>query len=113
MDKTKIIEYCLTLSDTEEGFPFDDRTWVAKVYGKMFILMDIPGESTSINLKCDPEKSELLRAEYEFIVPGYHMNKRHWITVHCHQSSIDWNFLKELIQHSYHLVRSSTKRKSK
>ena len=62
--KSKILDYCLSLPHTEETFPFDTRTWVAKVYDKMFALMDILDDDVKINLKCNPEKAEELRAEF-------------------------------------------------
>lgn len=105
--KIKILEYCLSLPNTEETFPFDTRTWVAKVYGKMFALMDILDEDIRINLKCDPEKAEELRAEYDFVLPGYHMNKKHWNTVVWTNSGLDWLTLKDWIDHSYALVLAS------
>lgn len=106
--KLKILDYCLSLPHTEEGFPFDTRTWVAKVYGKMFALMDILNEEVRLNLKCDPERAEELRSDYEFIHPGYHMSKKHWNTIYCDLNPLEWKFLKELIDHSYELVVKST-----
>lgn len=105
--KSKILEYCLSLPHTEETFPFDTRTWVAKVYGKMFALMDILDEDVRINVKCDPEKAEELRAEFEFVQPGYHMSKKHWNTIYCDLQPLEWKFLKEQIDHSYELVLNS------
>ncbi len=102
--KLKILEYCLSLPHTEETFPFDNRTWVAKTHNKMFALMDMLDDDVRINLKCDPEKAEELRAEYEFINPGYHMSKKHWNTISCSDQPVDWKFLKELIDHSYELI---------
>lgn len=102
--KSKILDYCLSLANTEETFPFDQRTWAAKVYGKMFALMDIIDDDVRVNLKCDPDRAEELRAEYDYILPGYHMSKKHWNTVVCDLQPTDWNFLKELIDHSYELV---------
>ena len=105
--KQKIIDYCLSLPYTEEGFPFDTRTWVAKVYNKIFILMDILDEEVRFNLKCDPERAVELRAEYDFIQPGYHMSKKHWNTIYCDLQPIEWKFLKDQIDHSYDLVLKS------
>lgn len=103
--KSKIIDYCLSLPNTEETFPFDHQTWVAKVYGKMFALMDILDEErVKINLKCDPIRAEELRAEYDSIQPGYHMNKKHWNTIEYIPSEMSWFLMKEWIDHSYSLV---------
>jgi predicted DNA-binding protein (MmcQ/YjbR family) len=68
-------------------------------------------EETAMNLKCDPEYAEELRAQYDCIKPGWHMNKKHWNTITYHPSEIDLKFLKELIQHSYELVLKSVPKK--
>jgi len=109
--KLKILDYCLSLSHTEETFPFDQRTWVAKVHGKMFALMDLIDEGVRINLKCDPEKAEELRAEHDFIQPGYHMNKKHWNTLELTSQAVEWKLIKEWIDHSYELVYLSLPKK--
>ena len=72
--------YCLSKAYTSEHLPFDHKTLVFKVGTKMFALVDID-EARTVNLKCDPERSLLLREEYSEIQPGYHMNKKHWNTV--------------------------------
>lgn len=94
--------YCLSFPGTSESFPFDKKTLVFKVKGKIFALTDID-EFESINLKCEPSKALELRALYEEIQPGYHMNKKHWNTVNT-KGSLEDEFLFELIRHSYNLV---------
>ncbi len=71
----------------------------------MFALTDVESFE-SINLKCDPEKGVQLREQYSSVLPGYHMNKKHWITV-VMDGSIGDKLTKEWIDHSYHLVASS------
>ena len=71
----------------------------------MFALTDVESFE-SINLKCDPEKGVQLREQYSSVLPGYHMNKKHWITV-VMDGSIGDRLIKEWIDHSYHLVASS------
>ena len=73
-------EYCLSKPGTTEGFPFDEKTLVFKVQGKMFALTDVDAFE-SVNLKCEPEDAVLLRETYEGVKPGYHMSKKHWNTV--------------------------------
>ena len=73
-------EYCLAKSATTESTPFDQKTLVFKVHGKMFSLTSMD-DFASINLKCDPEWAIQLREENEGIQPGFHMNKTHWNTV--------------------------------
>jgi len=102
-------EYCLSKPNVTESLPFDENTLVFKLNGKMFALIDIePGESC--NLKCDPERAEELRAQYIGVNPGYHMNKKHWNTILL-QSDVDYNLLKELINHSYQLVFNNFSKK--
>jgi predicted DNA-binding protein (MmcQ/YjbR family) len=106
-------EYCLSKKGVTEHFPFDEDTLVFKVGGKMFALSSLSqwekGEP-SVNLKCDPERAEELRAQYEDVQPGYHMSKIHWNTINVN-SEVPDTLIKELIDHSYELVfRSLTKK---
>ena len=94
----------------EETFPFDNKTIVWKVAGKMFCLGDIENFD-SINLKCNPEKAIELREQYSQIQPGYHMNKKHWNTVYFELLSED--LIRELLDHSYDLVFESLPKKKK
>lgn len=98
----RISEYALSKPGTEATFPFDDKTLVVKIMGKMYLLVDIEDPS-SINLKCDPDRAIALRAEFDEIQPGYHMSKKHWNTVHL-TGSLPWSFVEELIDHSYELI---------
>ncbi|WP_299834587.1 MmcQ/YjbR family DNA-binding protein [uncultured Tenacibaculum sp.] len=108
-------EYCIRRKGITEEFPFDDVTLVFKVMGKMFALVGLnhweKGEE-KINLKCDPDKSEELRGEYEGINPGFHMNKKHWNTITINQGVPD-DLVFELIDHSYDLVVKGLTRKMK
>lgn len=106
-------EYCLSKKGVTEHFPFDEDTLVFKVGGKMFALSSLSqwekGEP-SVNLKCDPERAEELRVQYDDIKPGYHMSKIHWNTINVNKEVPDL-LIKELIDHSYELVfRSLTKK---
>lgn len=105
----EIRDYCLSKKGTEETFPFDQTTLVFKVFGKMYALIDVD-EARSINLKCDPERAEELREQYEGIIPGYHMSKKHWNTVLL-DGSINRSLIMELIDHSYDLVYASLPKK--
>ena len=95
-------EYCIGKTMVTEDFPFDDTTLVFKVAGKMFSLTDLEGDFT-VNLKCDPVKAVELRERYSCVLPGYHMNKKHWNTVKV-DGSVPDDLLKEWIDHSYDLV---------
>ncbi|WP_226390544.1 MmcQ/YjbR family DNA-binding protein [Penaeicola halotolerans] len=103
--------HCLSKVGVEEGFPFDTSTLVFKVGGKIFALLDIE-EFVSVNLKCDPEYAIELRERYEGILPGYHMNKRHWNTI-LNDGSVSDKLLLELTDHSYDLVYQSLPAKVK
>jgi len=83
--------------------PFGPQTAVFKIAGKIFALVSLRDDPGSVSLKCDPEHGEVLRAEHASIIPGYHLNKRHWITVGL-DGSIPGNMLEELIEDSYDLV---------
>ena len=95
-------DYCIAKPGVTEEFPFDDQTLVFKVMGKMFTATSVENFQ-SVNLKCDPSKAIELREQYPGIIPGYHMNKKHWNTVTM-DGSVPENLLKELIDHSYSLV---------
>ncbi len=102
--------YCLSKNSVTEAFPFDNNTLVFKVAGKMFALADVD-LFTSINLKCDPEKAVQLREEYDgCILPGYHMNKKHWNTI-LMDGTVGDNLIKDLIHHSYELIVAGLSKK--
>nr|WP_155809031.1 MmcQ/YjbR family DNA-binding protein [Desulfuromonas acetoxidans] len=95
--------YLLSKPAAVETFPFDEETLVLKVCGKMFALLNIHGDPLRINLKCDPDKAEVLRELFPAIIPGYHMNKRHWNTVILDGSIAD-DEIFSMIDDSYDLV---------
>ncbi len=90
------------MKGVEEDFPFDDRTLVYKVGGKMFVLTDID-EFSSINIKCDPEMVMQRIDQYQAVGPGFHMNKKYWITVLI-DGSIPDKLILEWIKDSYKIV---------
>lgn len=104
-------EYCISKKGVTEEFPFDEKTLVFKVVGKMFALCDVD-EFRSMNLKCDPERAIELRENYSGINAGYHMNKKHWNTIDC-DGSVEDDLCKELIDHSYDLVVSKLTKKDR
>ncbi len=105
MDIELYRNYCLAKLGVTEEFPFDKRILVFKVGRKIFSLMDIESFD-SINLKCDPEKAIQLREHHSGVIPGYHMNKRHWNTVSCDGSIAD-KLILEWTNDSYNLVLNS------
>ncbi len=111
MNIEELRSYCVTKKGVSEGFPFDETTLVFKVMDKMFALCNLDG-ALSVNLKCDPDRSIDLREQHACILPGYHMNKKHWNTVEL-EGSIPVSLVHELIDHSYDLVVSKLPKKLK
>lgn len=104
-------DYCISKKGVTEDFPFDEKTLVFKVMGKMFALTDVD-EFISVNLKCDPERAIELREEYSGITAGYHMSKKHWNTIES-EGAISDELFRELIDHSYDLVVNGLTKKLK
>lgn len=102
MNIEELRTYCLNLKGTSEGFPFDQKTLVFKVMGKMFALIDVD-DFESINLKCDPEKAVSLREMHAAITLGFHMNKSLWNTIRINED-VSEKLIYELIDHSYQQV---------
>ena len=109
MNLETLQEYCLKKNGVTEGFPFDEETLVFKVAEKMFCLVNLT-PPWSINLKCNPEKAIELREEYEEIIPGFHMNKKHWNTDDLH-GTLKNLLIEELIDDSYSLVLAGLTKK--
>ncbi|TJZ62023.1 MmcQ/YjbR family DNA-binding protein [Sphingobacterium olei] len=107
-------QYCLGKKGVTEELPFGPDTLVFKVVGKVFLLVGLDQiNQLSFNVKCDPEYAIGLRQQYEqTVVPGYHMNKKHWNTVYANRE-LDDEFLKKLIDHSYDLVVKALPKKLK
>ena len=104
-----ILEFVSKLPGVTQGFPFDNKTLVFKVGNKakekIFALLDIE-DFKSVNLKCNPERSVKLRSEFEGVIPGWHMNKKHWNTV-SFDGSVPDKLILELVDHSYDLIFNS------
>lgn len=115
MTRQKCIDYCEKKPHASSDFPFDETTMTIRVGGKIFALIDTIKEPAAVNLKCDPELSRDLRASYQAITPGYHMNKEHWNTVVLNGDAPE-DLLRGLIDRSYDLVahktRSGTRKKT-
>ena len=112
MNIEEIRMHALAKPGVEEGFPFGEETLVFKAAGKIFLLVGLNNQPLQFNVKCDPERAIELREEYECILPGYHMNKKHWNTVII-DNTLSKKQLKELIDHSYDLVKTKIKTKTK
>ena len=113
MNIQQFYEFCLSKKGVTEHFPFDEETLVFKVGGKMFCLTSLnqwEKGTPSLNLKCNPERAQELRVEYEAIIPVWHMSKVHWNTV-AFNSDVSDKMMCELINNSYDLVFNSLTKK--
>ncbi|GAA2226359.1 MULTISPECIES: MmcQ/YjbR family DNA-binding protein [Streptomyces] len=104
MTPQELRAFCLSFNAAVEDFPFSPEISVFKVMGKLFALSFLDARPLTVNLKCDPDEAVRLRGEHEgLIVPGWHMNKRHWNTVTVDGGLPD-RLVRELIEDSYDLV---------
>lgn len=101
--------YCFTKPACTEDFPFDENSLCLRVGGKIFCIASIDAIPLKVNLKCDPEKAIELREKFDAIIPGFHMNKKHWNTVIL-DGSLDLDLIKSLIDESYDLIFASLKK---
>ena len=109
MTLDQLLDYALSKSEVEESLPFGPDILVLKTNGKMFLLIPLDTDPLRFNAKCDPERAEQLREEYVGIRPGYHMNKKLWNTILL-DGSVPWALVRELIDHSYELIRAKPKK---
>jgi predicted DNA-binding protein (MmcQ/YjbR family) len=105
MNSAELRDHLLSFPGAEETFPFGPNTSVFKVDGKMFALSQLGADSLRISLKCEPTLAEQLREAHAEVLPGYHLNKRHWNTVIL-DGSLREQMIREMIEDSYDLVVS-------
>ena len=109
MTHKELEDYILSFPNTWLDFPFGESTSVYKVGdkedgdSKMFALIDNGSKPLRVSLKCDPILAESLREKYETVLPGYHLNKKHWNTIICSGQMSDEDFT-DLVRLSYRLV---------
>jgi predicted DNA-binding protein (MmcQ/YjbR family) len=103
MDQREVEKYILSLPNTRLDYPFGENVAVYKLDDKMFALISENKLPLQISLKCDPELARLLREKYETVMPGQHLNKKHWNTIVL-SGQIGWEEIQALIRHSYELV---------
>ena len=109
MTPDKLREHCLSLPGSEETFPFGPENTVFKVGGKIFALSRLDAEPLRVSLKCEPALAEELRQAHAAVIPGYHLNKRHWNTVTIDGSLSD-AMMGDMIEDSYDLIVSRLSR---
>lgn len=103
MNIEEIRDYALSLPRVDEGFPFGNDTLVFKVDNKIFLLASLSTEVLQFNVKCNPEYALELREQYSCILPGYHMNKKHWNTIIV-DGQLSASQIRQFIAESYSLV---------
>lgn len=103
MDHKTVEDYVLSMPNAVREYPFGEGVAVYKVHDKMFALIQEGKTPVNISLKCDPQLAEILRQKYETVMPGYHLNKKHWNTVVL-SGQLGWEEVQGLIMHSYSLV---------
>lgn len=111
MTRELLETYCLQKDGACKEYPFDETTAVFKVGNKMFALIDETSNPPRINLKCDPFYALELRAMYQSVSGGYHMNKKHWNTITCNDDEVAPSLLYAWIDESYELVLASLTQK--
>ena len=113
MNKEEIIEYCLTLKNTYKDCPFsDDFESVTMKHcenKKWFALLMNVNERLYLNIKTDPNYSDILRNTYDYIIPAYHMNKENWISILLDKPELD-DAIKKLLALSFELTTPKRKR---
>lgn len=107
----EVEKYLLSMPNAKLDYPFGEEVAVYKIVrgpsshkeGKMFALVAEKSDPVRISLKCDPTLAETLRDKYETVMPGYHLNKKHWNTIVL-TGQLEWKEVQDLIRHSYELV---------
>jgi len=108
VDHKTVEEYILSMPNAKLEYPFGEEVAVYKVGnppagGKMFALIQEGKDPVRVSLKCDPQLSKTLREKYDEVMPGYHLNKKHWNTIVL-SGQLSWDEVQDLIRHSYNLV---------
>jgi len=112
MNIEELRDHCLNKKGVEETLPFGPETLVYKVMGKVFLLTGLESQPIQFNVKCDPDKAIELREQFSCVLPGYHMNKKHWNTI-VDDGSVSNKQLRQWIDDSYNLIVESLPKKLK
>jgi predicted DNA-binding protein (MmcQ/YjbR family) len=112
MDHKAVEKYILSMPNSWLDYPFGEGVAVYKVGpkddGKMFALIREGKQPVQLSLKCDPQLSTVLRETYDEVLPGYHLNKKHWNTLIL-TGQLEWPQVQDLIRLSYRLVTGEAK----
>ena len=107
MNHKDVEDYVLSMPNARLDYPFGEGVAVYKVEDKMFALIAEGKKPVHLSLKCDPQLSAVLRERYETVMPGYHLNKKHWNTLVL-SGQLPWEEVQALIRHSYDLVLAAS-----
>ena len=108
MNHKTVEDYILSMPNARLDYPFGEDVAVYKTGDKMFALIREGKDPVQVSLKCDPELSKVLREKYDEIMPGYHLNKKHWNTLVL-AGQLEWEEVQGLIRHSYELVAAASR----
>ncbi len=108
MTHKQVEEYVLSMPNARLDYPFGEDVAVYKAGDKMFALIPEKSNPVRISLKCDPQLSVILREKYETVLPGYHLNKKHWNTIIL-SGQLPWEEIQGFIRHSHALVTDEDK----
>ncbi len=112
MKKIKLEAFLGSLGGTEGSYPFGPDAYVFKVMGKMFALVSQNDSPARVTLKCNPSDAQALVEQFESIIPGYYMNKKHWITISL-EGGVPDGLLMDLVEGSYKLIAGKLKKADK
>lgn len=102
----KVEKYILRMPNARLDYPFGKEAAVYKAGDKMFAIIAEKSDPVRLSLKCDPNLAVTLRRKYDTVMPGYHLNKKHWNTIVL-TGQLSWEEIKDLIRHSYDLVTNA------
>lgn len=105
MDHKTVEDYVLSMPGAVLEYPFGEGVAVYKANDKLFALIQEGSSPVQLSLKCDPQLAQVLREKYETVMPGYHLNKKHWNTILL-SGQLEWAEVQDLIRHSYELVKA-------
>lgn len=105
LERIKWVAFCESLQGARLTFPFGKEASVMKLSDKMFALIHFHKGVLFVSAKCEPERAELLKEEYRSIVPGYHLNKTHWISlIYDGECDVPDELVKAILENSYQLI---------
>lgn len=106
MNHAQVEEYILSMPNAQLDYPFGEKVAVYKVNDKMFAIIQEGSDPIRLSVKCDPQLAKVLRERYESVLPGYHLNKKHWNTILL-TGQLPWEEIQGFIRHSFELITSN------